>query len=164
MIDLEKEGGTKEQVLDALRILPFVSGSGNHVAIMTALISNSLPKHPAMKRAVTSLQQRDPNTAFLCLSNSNTVYIDTILSVRLPVHRSLPISPLILPFYSIMDCPLCSPKSSPTLRLGPHPLPTSSRLAVESQPTVRNIHAKSGVSSTCVKETKWKRLLPSMVE
>jgi len=64
MIDLYKEGKTKEQVLDALRILPF---------------------HPAMKRAVTDLQQRDPDTTFLCISNSNTVYINAILE-----HHGLP--------------------------------------------------------------------------
>jgi pyridoxal phosphate phosphatase PHOSPHO2 len=34
-----------------------------------------------MKRAVTDLQQRSAETTFLCLSNSNTVYIGTILEV-----------------------------------------------------------------------------------
>jgi hypothetical protein len=34
-----------------------------------------------MKRAVTSLKQRSDETTFLCLSNSNTVYIGTILEV-----------------------------------------------------------------------------------
>lgn len=35
-----------------------------------------------MKRAVTSLQSRSPDTTFVCISNSNEVYIDTILKVR----------------------------------------------------------------------------------
>ena len=39
------------------------------------------PQHPAMKRAVTELQKRSPDTTFICLSNSNEIYIDTILKV-----------------------------------------------------------------------------------
>ncbi|WWC94946.1 hypothetical protein V866_001798 [Kwoniella sp. B9012] len=58
MKDLYEKGFKKEDVLEALRILPF---------------------HPAMKRAVTSLQARSKDTTFLCLSNSNEVYIGTIL-------------------------------------------------------------------------------------
>ncbi|KAL7424552.1 hypothetical protein Q5752_000236 [Cryptotrichosporon argae] len=57
MEDLANEGFTKEQVLDALRSIPF---------------------HPAMKRAVTALKAKG-ETTFLCLSNSNDVYIPTIL-------------------------------------------------------------------------------------
>lgn len=37
-------------------------------------------QHPAMKRAVTNLKNRG-DTTFLCLSNSNEVYIGTILEV-----------------------------------------------------------------------------------
>ncbi|ORX40538.1 phosphatase phospho-type [Kockovaella imperatae] len=58
MGDLAEEGFTKDQVLDALRILPF---------------------HPAMRRAVLGLRERNPNVEYLCLSNSNEVYISTIL-------------------------------------------------------------------------------------
>ncbi|KAK4689605.1 hypothetical protein P7C73_g510, partial [Tremellales sp. Uapishka_1] len=58
MEDLFKAGFTKGDVLEALRILPF---------------------HPAMKRAVTSLKEKSKDTTFLCLSNSNHVYISTIL-------------------------------------------------------------------------------------
>ncbi|WWC64507.1 uncharacterized protein I303_107117 [Kwoniella dejecticola CBS 10117] len=58
MKDLYEKGFKKEDILEALRILPF---------------------HPAMKRAVTSLQSRSKDTTFLCLSNSNEVYIGTIL-------------------------------------------------------------------------------------
>ncbi|WWC91767.1 uncharacterized protein L201_006714 [Kwoniella dendrophila CBS 6074] len=58
MRDLYEQGFKKEDILEALRILPF---------------------HPAMKRAVTSLQSRSKDTTFLCLSNSNEVYIGTIL-------------------------------------------------------------------------------------
>ncbi|KAG8985125.1 hypothetical protein FRB93_006077 [Tulasnella sp. JGI-2019a] len=62
MVELHQEGRTKQEVLDALRIMPF---------------------HPAMVRAVKSLKARpSPQTTFLCLSNSNQVYIDTILEAR----------------------------------------------------------------------------------
>ncbi|EJT48444.1 hypothetical protein A1Q1_02576 [Trichosporon asahii var. asahii CBS 2479] len=57
MQDLFNAGYKKDQVLDALR---------------------QLPVHPAMKRAVTNLKNRG-ETTFLCLSNSNEVYIGTIL-------------------------------------------------------------------------------------
>jgi pyridoxal phosphate phosphatase PHOSPHO2 len=87
MIDLYKEGKTKEQVLDALRILPFVRTAvigRDATRTPSPTLKTFLPtlQHPAMKRAVTELQQRDPNTTFICLSNSNTVYINTILEVR----------------------------------------------------------------------------------
>lgn len=59
MADLFNAGYKKEQVLDALR---------------------QLPVHPAMKRAVTNLKNKG-DTTFLCLSNSNEVYIGTILEV-----------------------------------------------------------------------------------
>lgn len=59
MQDLFNAGYKKDQVLDALR---------------------QLPVHPAMKRAVTNLKNRG-ETTFLCLSNSNEVYIGTILEV-----------------------------------------------------------------------------------
>jgi pyridoxal phosphate phosphatase PHOSPHO2 len=36
-----------------------------------------------MKRAVLGLKERLPDTTFLCLSNSNEVYISTILEVNL---------------------------------------------------------------------------------
>jgi pyridoxal phosphate phosphatase PHOSPHO2 len=36
-----------------------------------------------MKRAVLGLKKRLPETTFLCLSNSNEVYIKTILEVSL---------------------------------------------------------------------------------
>ncbi|ORY33413.1 phosphatase phospho-type [Naematelia encephala] len=58
MGDLAQAGYTKEDVLDALRILPL---------------------HPAMKRAVLGLKERKPDTVFVCISNSNQVYIQTIL-------------------------------------------------------------------------------------
>jgi hypothetical protein len=38
-----------------------------------------------MKRAVLGLKERLPDTTFLCLSNSNEVYISTILEVRYPL-------------------------------------------------------------------------------
>lgn len=62
----EEDGIGREEVLESLRILPL---------------------HPAMKRAVTALRKRDPSTTFVCISNSNEVYIDTILKVRTPPGR-----------------------------------------------------------------------------
>lgn len=42
-----------------------------------------LSQHPAMLRAVRGLKAvENPSTSFFLLSNSNTVYIDTILKVR----------------------------------------------------------------------------------
>ncbi|KAF9482166.1 hypothetical protein BDN70DRAFT_802182 [Pholiota conissans] len=53
---------TKEQIIHALEVMPF---------------------HPAMIRAVTELKARG-ETTFLCLSNSNTTFISTILK-----HKAL---------------------------------------------------------------------------
>jgi pyridoxal phosphate phosphatase PHOSPHO2 len=39
-----------------------------------------------MKRAVTELQKRSPDTTFICLSNSNEIYIDTILKVSISIR------------------------------------------------------------------------------
>ncbi|KDQ21703.1 hypothetical protein BOTBODRAFT_26130 [Botryobasidium botryosum FD-172 SS1] len=62
MKELHARGGTREQVEEALRIMPF---------------------HPAMVRGVKRLKhQSTPKTTFLCLSASNTVYISTILKAR----------------------------------------------------------------------------------
>ncbi|WVQ84656.1 hypothetical protein IAT38_006811 [Cryptococcus sp. DSM 104549] len=58
MKDVYEKGFKKEDILEALRVLPL---------------------HPAMKRAVTTLQKRSAETTFICLSNSNEVYINTIL-------------------------------------------------------------------------------------
>ncbi|KZV74442.1 hypothetical protein PENSPDRAFT_601577 [Peniophora sp. CONT] len=57
--ELHARGITPEQIKDALRIMPF---------------------HPAMVRGVKAVKAAaKPETTFLCLSNSNSVYIDTIL-------------------------------------------------------------------------------------
>ncbi|PFH53831.1 hypothetical protein AMATHDRAFT_136744 [Amanita thiersii Skay4041] len=58
--DAHKRGITREQIEHALRIMPF---------------------HPAMERAVKHLQAAG-NTTFLCLSNSNSVFISTILEAK----------------------------------------------------------------------------------
>lgn len=44
-----------------------------------------------MKRAVLELKKRLPETTFVCLSNSNEVYIGTILEVSVWVtcHRGI---------------------------------------------------------------------------
>jgi len=59
LVELHKRGKTREDIENTLRIMPF---------------------HPAMARAVRYLKTtKDPDTTFLCLSNSNSVYINTIL-------------------------------------------------------------------------------------
>lgn len=83
MGDLADQGFTKDQVLEALRILPFVSDCDLELqqGRKSHLNGADLSQHPAMKRAVLSLKERLPDTTFLCLSNSNEVYIATILEV-----------------------------------------------------------------------------------
>ncbi|KAG8970345.1 hypothetical protein FRC03_009618 [Tulasnella sp. 419] len=62
MEELHARGSTREQVEEALRIMPF---------------------HPAMVRGVRKLKDaQSPETTFLCLSNANEVYIGTILKAR----------------------------------------------------------------------------------
>jgi len=59
MMRMHKQGITREQIEQAQKILPF---------------------HPAMKRAVRNLKQRyGDRVTFLCLSNSNEFFINTIL-------------------------------------------------------------------------------------
>ncbi|KAK4057259.1 hypothetical protein OIO90_001756 [Microbotryomycetes sp. JL221] len=56
---LHERGGTKEQIISTLQ---------------------GLPVHPAMIRGVQTTKARhEPKTSFFCLSNSNSVYINTIL-------------------------------------------------------------------------------------
>ena len=81
MGDLHEAGFTKDQILDALRQLPVVSPFRWNVE---KCVDN---QHPAQKRAVRDLQKRKPDTKFICLSNSNEVYISTILEVRRPVSH-----------------------------------------------------------------------------
>lgn len=83
MEDLFNAGYKKDQVLDALR---------------------QLPVHPAMKRAVTNLKARG-DTTFLCLSNSNEVYIGTILEVS---HESRRRCSLVADGGRSTACPTCS--------------------------------------------------------
>ncbi|KAI1794080.1 phosphatase phospho-type [Ganoderma leucocontextum] len=58
--DLHELGGTREQIEEALRIMPF---------------------HPAMVRGVSALKSR-AKTTFFCLSNANIIYITTILKAK----------------------------------------------------------------------------------
>ncbi|EJF65344.1 hypothetical protein DICSQDRAFT_99089 [Dichomitus squalens LYAD-421 SS1] len=58
--DLHELGGTREQIEEALRIMPF---------------------HPAMVRGVSALKSRG-KTSFFCLSNANIIYITTILKSK----------------------------------------------------------------------------------
>ncbi|KAG8946918.1 hypothetical protein FRC04_011345 [Tulasnella sp. 424] len=59
---LHAAGGTREDIENALRIMPF---------------------HPAMIRAIKKLKSDSvPQTTLLCLSNANQVFIDTILGHR----------------------------------------------------------------------------------
>ncbi|GAA5975095.1 hypothetical protein JCM5350_004584 [Sporobolomyces pararoseus] len=59
LVKLHQEGKTRADIEGALR---------------------TLPVHPAMKRGLATVKARqDPQATFLCLSNSNTVFIDTVL-------------------------------------------------------------------------------------
>ncbi|KAJ3519774.1 hypothetical protein NMY22_g13045 [Coprinellus aureogranulatus] len=58
-------GIKREQIQNALRIMPF---------------------HPAMARGVDKLKTQDDRTTFLCLSNSNSVFISTILEDKKLTH------------------------------------------------------------------------------
>ncbi|THH30846.1 hypothetical protein EUX98_g3339 [Antrodiella citrinella] len=90
--DAHNKGITKEQIEGALKIMPF---------------------HPAMVRAVQSLKAKaNPHTTFLCLSNANSVFISTILKVRLvsyvqpchppvPVHHYSPVSERMCPYRTL---------------------------------------------------------------
>lgn len=82
MKELHKKGGTKEDVISALQVLPVVRLSASQMADGCSECRD-LSQHPAMKRGVRNLKARkDVDTTFLCLSNSNCVYINTILEVR----------------------------------------------------------------------------------
>ncbi|GAC71329.1 hypothetical protein PANT_2d00058 [Moesziomyces antarcticus T-34] len=60
LLKLHARGVTPDELRDALRLLPF---------------------HPGVKRAISTLKQTaQPNTTLFLLSNSNTVYINTILA------------------------------------------------------------------------------------
>ncbi|KAI0694320.1 phosphatase phospho-type [Cytidiella melzeri] len=60
--ELHARGGTREDIEGALKIMPF---------------------HPAMKRAVQAAKAKaNPKSTFLCLSNANSVFINTILKEK----------------------------------------------------------------------------------
>jgi len=60
--ELHERGGTREDIEGALRIMPF---------------------HPAMARGVKTIKAAaKPQTTFLCLSSSNTVFISTVLESK----------------------------------------------------------------------------------
>jgi pyridoxal phosphate phosphatase PHOSPHO2 len=76
--EAHSEGITRSQIESALKILPIV---GPHTCLSKNACLTFL-QHPAMIRAVTNLKgAEDPLTTFFCLSNSNQVFIDTILKV-----------------------------------------------------------------------------------
>lgn len=76
--EAHSEGITRHQIESALKILPIV---GSYASLSKNACLTFL-KHPAMIRAVTNLKgAEDPLTTFFCLSNSNQVFIDTILKV-----------------------------------------------------------------------------------
>jgi len=60
--ELHDRGGTREQIENALRIMPF---------------------HPAMVRCIKKLKAAvNPQTTLFCLSNANSVFISTILEAK----------------------------------------------------------------------------------
>ena len=74
--ELYEQGGTREQIEDALRIMPFVG----FVRLNRTALGSFSPQHPAMVRGVSALKARG-KTTFFCLSNANIIYITTILKV-----------------------------------------------------------------------------------
>ena len=49
-----------------------------------------LAQHPAMTRLISKLKlSSSPNTTLFCLSNANSVYIKTILEVRMGKNQSI---------------------------------------------------------------------------
>ncbi|KAL9711589.1 hypothetical protein Ac2012v2_004660 [Leucoagaricus gongylophorus] len=88
--EAHSRGITREQIENSLRIMPFVSSIPAPLLLpfeKKQLNSPPLPpsrqkkKHPAMIRAVTNLNSRG-KTTFLCLSNSNSIFISTILNSK----------------------------------------------------------------------------------
>lgn len=65
MKELHADGKTREQVENALKEMPF---------------------HPAMKRGLENLKKRNPDVDLVILSNSNEVYIRTILEDKKISH------------------------------------------------------------------------------
>lgn len=101
LVELNKRGKTRQEIQDSLKVMPFVSLSSvifsSRWHIEPLKLEN---KHPAMARAVRSLKTaQNPNTTFLCLSNSNSVYISTILEVRLTdrIYLRIFVSMIIAP-------------------------------------------------------------------
>ena len=85
--ELHERGTTREEIEGALRIMPFVSSLAHSSFYLLTLY-----QHPAMVRGVKTLKAAvNPQTTFLCLSSSNTVYISTVLEVcavgRPPSHH-----------------------------------------------------------------------------
>ena len=80
--ELHELGGTREQIEEALRIMPFVSADYTIVGSML-----TFTQHPAMVRGVSALKSRG-KTTFFCLSNANIIYITTILKVSGSVMRN----------------------------------------------------------------------------
>ncbi len=79
--ELHAKGGTREQIEGALKIMPFVRWM--KIPLRHEHLSNP-SQHPAMVRAVTTAKAKsNPRTTFLCLSNANSVFINTILKVTL---------------------------------------------------------------------------------
>lgn len=86
LVELHQMGTTREQIEDALRILPFVSFA--HVTVCYRALSQDMSQHPAMIRAVEKLKAASTiQTNYIVLSNSNSIFISTILEVR---ARSFP--------------------------------------------------------------------------
>ncbi|EOQ99334.1 Inorganic pyrophosphatase 1 [Wallemia ichthyophaga EXF-994] len=65
MKELHDDGKSREEIENALKVMPF---------------------HPAMKRALENLKHRNPDVDLVILSNSNEVYIRTILQDKKILH------------------------------------------------------------------------------
>ena len=88
LVKLHEEGFKPEQIKDALKRLPFVRRGSPCPRLSCLIDSASSMKHPAVQRGVEAFKAQTGAT-FLCLSNSNQVFIDTILKVSPALFRSV---------------------------------------------------------------------------
>lgn len=136
------------------------------VSQLNGLTDFAIDQHPAMKRAVTDLQKRSSETTFICLSNSNEIYIDTILKVSTSsLYRLIPDVRLTFTSTSTSFRPRSTTASPPSSRRSSPTQPTGllrTRATVSSSvdsfpktPPI-NIRVKSVVLSICARGTSWR--------
>ena len=84
LCEAHSRGITREQIEHSLRIMPFVSFIHPFIPppwLLSEPTNEWKKQHPAMTRAITTLHSKGKST-FLCLSNSNSIFISTILNSK----------------------------------------------------------------------------------